>query len=221
VRIVVFTDLHPPCENCEAPIMRKPRESPKHFARRRFCDRRCARSWQVIHNPQALGYRGEARLCPDCGERMKMVNPRGGRRRWRCPCGRELSPREAELPEQRARRLAAKRRRLAVRAPLYRHWLAAIKAHTPCADCGGSWPAYVMHFDHVRGKKVFGLGQAGTLAGAISIKGLVREIEKCDVVCANCHALRHEGHFLTPEQERRRDEHNDRQREANRARRPI
>jgi hypothetical protein len=44
-----------------------------------------------------------------------------------------------------------------------------------------------MHFDHVpgRGPKLFNLG-----SGDYSIKTVQAEIEKCDIVCANCHAIR-------------------------------
>jgi len=62
---------------------------------------------------------------------------------------------------------------------------------TPCADCQAKYPYYVMQFDHVRGVKLFNVadyGQQG--AGAISMKKLIAEIAKCDIVCANCHAER-------------------------------
>lgn len=58
----------------------------------------------------------------------------------------------------------------------------------PCADCGNTYPAFVMQFDHRDPKeKKFSIGELGTRK---SKKDLIEEIEKCDVVCANCHALR-------------------------------
>lgn len=56
----------------------------------------------------------------------------------------------------------------------------------PCADCKVQYPYYVMQFDH-RGDKKFNLSWAYRMAGFNQIKA---EIEKCDVVCANCHAER-------------------------------
>jgi len=56
----------------------------------------------------------------------------------------------------------------------------------PCADCGIQYPPYVMDFDHVRGKKAFQL----SIRIHYSIERLRKEIEKCDVVCANCHRIR-------------------------------
>lgn len=56
----------------------------------------------------------------------------------------------------------------------------------PCADCGRQYPSYVMQFDHLRDKD-FSIGQRGRNR---SRRLLLAEIEKCDVVCANCHAER-------------------------------
>lgn len=58
----------------------------------------------------------------------------------------------------------------------------------PCADYGGRFDSVVMDFDHVRGKKLFNIAVAvGTQKGRLKI---LAEIEKCEVVCANCHRLR-------------------------------
>ena len=55
----------------------------------------------------------------------------------------------------------------------------------PCADCGGVFPPYVMHFDHREpGEKLDKVSSIKRIAKAL------REAAKCDVVCANCHAIR-------------------------------
>lgn len=62
----------------------------------------------------------------------------------------------------------------------------------PCMDCGGEFPDYVMQFDHVRGQKhriVSGMKQ-------YSKERIDAEIAKCDIVCANCHAIRTEKRRL-------------------------
>ena len=56
----------------------------------------------------------------------------------------------------------------------------------PCADCGVQYPTCVMDFDHIKGNKLFNVGAKTTG----SIKVLLAEIAKCEVVCANCHRLR-------------------------------
>ena len=67
-------------------------------------------------------------------------------------------------------------------------YIRGIKASTPCADCGNYYPAPAMQFDHVRGEKLFIL--ASTSTTNIGRARIDTEIAKCDVVCANCHAMR-------------------------------
>lgn len=55
----------------------------------------------------------------------------------------------------------------------------------PCADCGKSYPYYVMDFDHLSDKK-FTLGSGYNY----SVDTIKSEIAKCDVVCSNCHRER-------------------------------
>lgn len=57
----------------------------------------------------------------------------------------------------------------------------------PCSDCGIQYPYYVMEFDHVRGEKKFNIGALGVNS---KTSVLMEEIQKCDVVCCNCHAER-------------------------------
>src|SRR3990167_10758121 len=52
----------------------------------------------------------------------------------------------------------------------------------PCVDCNNLYPGYVMDFDHVKGKKLFGIATSG---GGRSQKSVIAEIEKCDLVCSN------------------------------------
>jgi len=60
----------------------------------------------------------------------------------------------------------------------------------PCADCGVSYPFYVMDFDHREGKS-FSISQAWRVR---SWGEVLAEIEKCEVVCANCHRERTYNH---------------------------
>lgn len=65
-------------------------------------------------------------------------------------------------------------------------WLSSLKTG-PCLDCGVSYPPYVMHFDHRDPKsKQFQIAQSLTRA----FRMVLKEIAKCDLVCANCHAER-------------------------------
>lgn len=61
---------------------------------------------------------------------------------------------------------------------------------TPCADCGISYPPYVMDFDHRENK----LDNVAKLVGnMVAFQRILDEVSKCDVVCANCHRIRTYG----------------------------
>jgi hypothetical protein len=55
----------------------------------------------------------------------------------------------------------------------------------PCVDCGET-DVVVLEFDHLRDKT----SNVSNLIGSGQLKRLKREIEKCEVVCANCHRRR-------------------------------
>lgn len=59
-------------------------------------------------------------------------------------------------------------------------------------DCGNSFPPYVMDFDHVRGEK---LGNVSSMCNNRPLTTIMKEIEKCDLVCANCHRIRTQKRF--------------------------
>ena len=65
-------------------------------------------------------------------------------------------------------------------------WYKSLK-NSPCKDCGVSYPHYVMEFDHLYNKK-FQLSYASK--ENYSKKKVLSEIEKCELVCANCHRAR-------------------------------
>jgi hypothetical protein len=77
---------------------------------------------------------------------------------------------------------------IAARKPLQeRVW--AIKVERGCADCGFNANPVALQFDHLdRTKKVAGIGQLITKCAPWP--EILAEIDKCDVVCANCHAIR-------------------------------
>lgn len=68
----------------------------------------------------------------------------------------------------------------------YRRQLADIKESAGCFDCGIKDPI-VLDFDHIRDKK-YNVSQM--IRDGFSWKAILKEIEKCEVVCANCHRIR-------------------------------
>lgn len=67
-----------------------------------------------------------------------------------------------------------------------REWLAEYKRSRPCVDCEQFFNPWQMQFDHLE-DKAFDISSAIT---SKSREAILKEIEKCDLVCANCHADR-------------------------------
>ena len=64
----------------------------------------------------------------------------------------------------------------------------------PCVDCGNS-DIRVLEFDHVRGIKKMDVTKM--VSHAYSWEKIQEEIDKCEVVCANCHKIRTFGRLET------------------------
>ncbi len=81
----------------------------------------------------------------------------------------------------KARAMASKNRSRVERTTLL---LEYFKSH-PCTDCGERDPV-VLEFDHLRDKEF----NIGAHVYYFRWETIVAEIEKCEVVCANCHRRR-------------------------------
>lgn len=64
--------------------------------------------------------------------------------------------------------------------------LKEIKETSPCTDCREFHPYYVMQFDHTADDKEASVGNMRHC----SWSKIQKEIDKCELVCANCHAKR-------------------------------
>jgi hypothetical protein len=79
-----------------------------------------------------------------------------------------------------------------------REKIRSLKAGSPCLDCGVRYPSYVMQFDHISNNKNFSIGNADRLG--ISEQVVLKEIDKCELVCANCHCQRTHDRLLKSNQ---------------------
>jgi hypothetical protein len=60
--------------------------------------------------------------------------------------------------------------------------------NSSCTDCKNpDWR--LLEFDHVRGTKFAGISEM-CFTRKCSVEKIQEEIDKCDIVCANCHRLR-------------------------------
>lgn len=100
------------------------------------------------------------RYCRECGQKLTQAHYRRNKRQYI-----ERSIRAKEMR---------------------REYLHQIKS-CPCTDCGIQYPFYVMDFDHREGEtKSFEMNQVNY----VTMRAIKQEIEKCDIVCANCHRER-------------------------------
>jgi hypothetical protein len=66
----------------------------------------------------------------------------------------------------------------------------------PCMDCGGRFGPCAMEFDHRNpAEKVQGVTR---MIGRASAERILAEVDKCDIVCANCHRMRTFGRRRRP-----------------------
>lgn len=61
------------------------------------------------------------------------------------------------------------------------------KVFKGCIDCGYDKHPEALHLDHVRGVKVKAV--SSLISACVSRETLKEEIRKCEVRCANCHAI--------------------------------
>lgn len=71
-------------------------------------------------------------------------------------------------------------------------FIESYKRARSCIDCGFSGKnfPYVLDFDHIHGRdaKKFTIGSWSH--SVLSVEAIRKEIEKCELVCANCHRIR-------------------------------
>lgn len=116
------------------------------------------------------------RICNKCG-----INPVRAPKQYNCAeCHREYM-RGRYKTDSDAVKTRVKERKVEIRN------LIKEAKNVPCVDCHETYPWYCMDFDHLRDKK-FNLSVAAQKAWALDT--IRAEIEKCDVVCANCHRKR-------------------------------
>lgn len=107
-----------------------------------------------------------------------------GERDTHCrPCRSEYGKEHYTANKQRYIEAEARRKR-ARAAKRMRFLIDYFRTH-PCADCGESDPL-VLEFDHIRDKS-FDIGRE---LPDRNWQSILAEIEKCEVVCSNCHRRR-------------------------------
>lgn len=68
-------------------------------------------------------------------------------------------------------------------------WYREYKTNLGCADCGERHPACLEFHHKDRSDKSYTI--ARVISRASSVKAIMKEIDKCELLCANCHRKRH------------------------------
>ena len=72
-----------------------------------------------------------------------------------------------------------------------RQWIRKYKSKLACVDCGENHPA-CLQFHHLnREDKSFAISAVIGGWRYITVKKLEEEVSKCELLCGNCHSLRH------------------------------
>lgn len=89
---------------------------------------------------------------------------------------------KAKKRQKNKRREYKVKRRNVVRNLLFKYL-----KNNPCVDCG-EMDFALLQFDHIKGNKVANISRM--VQQGLSWGVILNEIEKCEVVCANCHHRR-------------------------------
>lgn len=156
---------------------RTPEKAPGEVRFCRWCFKRL-RAHNTLGNCREhrlwLGVPIELRFCGTCGLTLRCDNTTGLCQRHKFKDSENLNRVRAAQKTKRARNQA---------------FVDAIKLTAGCVDCGYSEHACALDFDHIpeRGAKAFSISSRMSL---VITARLVAEIEKCEVVCSNCHRVR-------------------------------
>lgn len=129
--------------------------------------------------------------CAVCGEfkpieEYSYRNKLLGRRWGTCKSCQSVQQKEWYKNNKARHKETVKRNRQKTIAEAQQYIWDYLSTH-PCVDCGESNPI-VLEFDHIRGRKKKAVGdmaRAGYSIGAVQ-----KEIEKCEIRCANCHRIK-------------------------------
>lgn len=137
------------------------------------------------------------RVCPRCGLEKALTDFHKNYQRpdgcqiYCKPCRKVYDHDYYERTQQRLNERRRETRKAFSRAR--GQWLRSLK-NGPCADCGGVFPPESMEWDHLPGS--IKLGEISTTLRARQAAIVLAEIAKCELVCANCHAVRTRDRIL-------------------------
>ena len=130
------------------------------------------------------------KLCTICKKQklFSEFNKKNNRRDGMQPHCREcnrVASRKYYRENREHHKQAARKRNIRVKK-INQEWIFKFLNAHPCIDCGENDPL-VLEFDHQSNKT---LDVSFMIAKSYSLNSIMKEIEKCNVRCANCHRRR-------------------------------
>lgn len=126
--------------------------------------------------------------------RCKVVKPLGAfkpkAQGWQAYCvACQAAYRSEHYRAHKEKYIEKAKRAAAARRESVREAIQKAKEGKSCVDCEQAYPPWVLQFDHLHGsdKEAAVANMAGH---GLSVARVLREIAKCEIVCANCHADR-------------------------------
>ncbi len=136
------------------------------------------------------GPRTSVRLVKKC-LRCELEKPLSEFHRWSSRDGTQpwcKACRKAYDAEYHQRVKERRKEQIAARRAAFLAWYRSLKESLACTDCGRRVHHAAMTFDHLPGRPKS--GDVGELMRFSSKNRILAEIENCEPVCANCHAVR-------------------------------
>lgn len=127
------------------------------------------------------------KICTECGQERSLDDYHKKNRKLRSNCkwcvSEYTKAHYRNNKEYYLKKATVNRKQAQVRL---REFLFLYKKDHPCVDCGELDPI-VLEFDHIKGKDD---GLSNMARRALKLNTIIKEIDKCEVVCANCHKKR-------------------------------
>ena len=138
------------------------------------------------------------KLCPTCkverptDQFHKNKKRKDGLASWCKPCSKVWRDKNKDVLYKHSRKQDSY-------APKHKQTLVEMKGGA-CIDCGHKSKHYCVYDFHHRdpATKKFAVSTMLTKTGAGISQAILDEVEKCDLLCANCHRIRHSGKGAKP-----------------------
>lgn len=136
----------------------------------------------------------ETKTCSVCSKVKKIeefswkVRRKGVRQHHCKQCQREYCDKHYQVNSERYIGKAVKR------SHDNKHFIFELKDNKPCVDCKAVHRHFALDFDHRDPKKkILGIAEMYSY----SKEAILKEVAKCDLICANCHRYRTFKHLVS------------------------